>query len=170
MMKFKEFSLEYMGSISNVLETVSIEYPEQIALEYNNTTITYKEYNNIATKIANFILKYDINKSNITIVSDRNIKVPLVMLGILRSGNYYSIIDNIFPLKRKELFIKIGDPKLVLFIDSCDELMSKFLDINNVILSTIDNCFKVNFPFRIAITISPFLGFNDLSIISKSPL
>lgn len=84
-------------TIIDYLEDISEKYPSKIAFEDINKKITYKELNDseriIGTEITNL---GEFNKP-IAVVIDKSVVCVEAMLGIVRSGNFYTVIDTKSP-------------------------------------------------------------------------
>lgn len=99
--------LHARSTVIDLFESIVADYPENIALIYENTKITYKELNNLSNKMAVLIQnRYQMiindnqkNMSGITVAIciSRNIEMMITILGVLKTGAAYVIINPDLP-------------------------------------------------------------------------
>ena len=100
---FNNTNLNYNKNISIVefFEKQVELTPNNPALTFHNTTLTFKELNEYANSLAYLIAQKNINKNTIIpIISYRSIEVIVGILAILKSGNAYLPIDPDYPQER----------------------------------------------------------------------
>ena len=87
--------------IKNVLESLEIstsKYKNKIIFGEADKNITYNEFTNSAKAIGTGIYKIiKITKKPVVIFIDKTIKCLEIMMGVLYSGNFYTIIDTKSP-------------------------------------------------------------------------
>lgn len=93
-------------SIVDKFREVAKKYPDNIALEYDDKTITYKELDKLSNIIANYILDKNISDETIGIISNKNIECIATMIGIIKSGNSYVPINITYPSDRINYIIE----------------------------------------------------------------
>ena len=98
-------------TIIDYLEKTTKKYPNKIAFEDINKSITYKELKNseeiIGTAISNQIKQ---TNKPIAIVIDKSVICIETMLGIIRSGNFYTVIDTKSPEDRINTILTTLNP------------------------------------------------------------
>ncbi|SEB35211.1 amino acid adenylation domain-containing protein [Tenacibaculum sp. MAR_2009_124] len=82
--------------------------PEDVAIVYEETVLTYKELDERSNQLANFLLtNYTINKEDpIGVVLERSDWLLVSFLAILKTGGCYVPIDPAYPTERKEYIEK----------------------------------------------------------------
>lgn len=77
--------------------------PQDVAVVFNDTTLTYQELDVASTKVANHIIEeYNIERNDIVgIELNRNEWMIVAILGVLKSGAAYVPINPSLPLERK---------------------------------------------------------------------
>jgi len=94
--------IEYQA-IHTIIEEISKENPENKAVTYKDTSITYKELDERANRLASTILKQADNKSKIIgLCTERSIDMIVGLYGILKAGYAYLPIDPEYPKQRIE--------------------------------------------------------------------
>ncbi|MCK4258971.1 MAG: amino acid adenylation domain-containing protein [Halanaerobiales bacterium] len=96
--------------LQNLIYESVDHYPDHIAIEYGQKSLTYRELDNYSNIIANFILSKGLKKEAMIgiLVEDRSVQIFL-MLGILKAGCIFVPFDPAYPLKRTELMVSQVD-------------------------------------------------------------
>lgn len=118
---FNNTILEYdkNTSIIEIFEKQVSKTPNNPALTFHNTTLTYSELNEKVNS-----LKYEIQKnithknSIIPIISNRSLEVIIGILAILKSGCAYLPIDPDYPKERIDYILKTSNPEILLIQNS----------------------------------------------------
>jgi len=125
-------------AIHQLFENQVEKTPEAIALIEDNSkkiTITYKELNLMANKIAHFLYNNNIGKNDIVAIISKKTSLFIAgVLGILKVGAAYLPIPSNYPVERIEFILKDAKVKMSLCesIDECDYVNN--IDINNIFL------------------------------------
>ncbi|MGB7128152.1 MAG: amino acid adenylation domain-containing protein [Candidatus Rhabdochlamydia sp.] len=98
-------------SIVFLFEEIVNQYPNHIALRFQNQTMTYKELNKKANQLAHHLKKIGVKKQEfVGIYLEQSIDLIMGILAILKTGAVYVPLDASYPMERK-LFM-IQDTKL----------------------------------------------------------
>ncbi|WP_392564159.1 amino acid adenylation domain-containing protein [Orbus wheelerorum] len=117
--------------------------PNNIAVIYENTRLTYLELNNKANQLAaylrdNFTIKAD---DLVALYLDRSLYMPLAILAVLKSGAAYVPIDPLAPSDRSRYILTNTKARVILTIDTyydkCCELIEKGQTVVNLQSPTI---------------------------------
>ena len=133
-------------NILQLLEDSAKKYPHQIAFVEEKRKISFKCFSEESQKIGYYIYS-KINKTNkpIVIFIDKSINCLEAMMGVLYSGNFYTIIDTKSPYERFESIINTLDPELIVTDEKNKEKLEKYNSKNMPILVLEDsNCITVN--------------------------
>ncbi|MGH1386780.1 amino acid adenylation domain-containing protein [Kordia sp.] len=92
--------------------------PDVPAVVFNNTTLTYKELDEVSNQLARCLVEeYDVKKGDfVGIHLDRSEMVLVSMMGILKAGAAYVPIDPTYPEDRKDYMM--SDSNISLLISS----------------------------------------------------
>lgn len=94
-------------TIVKCFEKTVIKKQDSIALIFNNNSISYKELNEKANQLANYLISKGIKQNeNVAVVESRSIEMFISMLAILKCGCSYLPIDIEYPKDRIEYIIK----------------------------------------------------------------
>ncbi len=94
-------------SLIGLFEARVESYPDKIAIFHNDESITYRDLNNQANAVAGYLIKLGIGENYIVgVLMERNINLIVAMLGVLKAGAAYAIIDPDYPIGRIEYILK----------------------------------------------------------------
>ncbi len=127
---------------------VAIEYPNNIAIEFEDKKLSYKELDDISNQIANYLLSIGVKKGQtIAILFKKNIYMIAAILGVLKIGAIYIPIDKKYPKDRIEYMINDAKVEYVIS-DNLDNCEIEYLVTNctkielEKEINTIKRCFK----------------------------
>lgn len=104
-----------MKNIVERLENSCSRYPDKTMLMEPEKSITYKAFVNEAKAIAcKIIEKIPSQNQPVVILIDKSIQALVSMMGVLYSGNYYTILDVKMPVERMECILNTLQPSLLI--------------------------------------------------------
>jgi len=125
-------------NIHAIIENISLETPNNIALTFGDQSISYKTLNNKANVVAQHILKTK-NKNNIVgLCMERSLDMIIGMLGILKSGHAYLPIDPKYPKQRINFMLNDAEVDTIVSQNALLNLFEEF-DITSVLIDNIDD-------------------------------
>ena len=102
-------------SIKQIFEDQVKNSPEDIALVFNNESLSYSELNNKSNSLANYLIKYGVQKGDIIpVLMDRSIDLIISMLAIIKSGAIYLPISIEYPTERINYILENSKTSLVI--------------------------------------------------------
>lgn len=106
---------DYIKPINeNVYELIDKNISDQIAINYNNINITYKQLKKKTDSIANFLKNKNLFQKRVIMSIDRDENIALFMLGIMKSGNIYIPILPNTPLERFNYIVNDTNANLII--------------------------------------------------------
>ena len=142
---FNNTSVKYntKKTIIDLFEEQVSSDPNKVAIVCDNKKVTYKDLDVLSNKLANYLQKnYNLEiGNNISIILERSSELIVTILGILKCGCSYVLVDTSHPNDRKQYMIENSDSKYV--ISNLD------LDFNNLI--KIDNIFDLDIDDNYAV-------------------
>ncbi len=107
-------------TIIDLFEEQVIKVPHNIAVEFEEKELSYRQLNEQANKLADYLkTNYNTGTNDLVgILLDRSEMVIVAMLGILKAGAAYVCIDPDYPRTRKEFII--ADTSLNVLITQAD--------------------------------------------------
>lgn len=119
-------------TIIEIFEDQVDKNPDKIAAIFGNKKITYKELNEKANQLANYIIEKNIESDIISIIQKRSISIFITILGIIKAGKAFLPIDSNFPDDRIRYMINNSESKFIIKsknIDyKCDDLQELIID------------------------------------------
>ena len=111
--------------ITNLLKNAKEKFADKVAFKYQNETLSFEDVYNysfaVATKIA---CNSDENKP-IVVLSNKNLFIPSIYLGIALSNCFYVPLSTEMPLSRIEEIINFTEAKILIADDSSLEIAKK---------------------------------------------
>lgn len=144
---FSEFNNTYLEypremTIHRLFEEQAQRTPENIAVVFGETALTYRELNNKANQLAEFLIKQGVAaKSIVGIMMDKSTEMVISLLAILKCGAAYLPIDISYP--RERILYMLGDSNVKFFIttsEACKDIPFTLLqnirpDNNGIIIT-----------------------------------
>jgi len=94
-------------TIHELFEEQAARTPDNIAVVYEDSQLTYKELNEKANQLARVLRKKGVKPGNIVgIVVERSIEMIAGIIGILKAGGAYLPIDPEYPVSRKKYILE----------------------------------------------------------------
>ena len=124
--------------IQNVFEGYATETPDKVALVFGSHTLTYKQLNQQANQLANYLRdEYQVGHEDLVgLCVDRSLDMIVGLLAILKAGACYVPIDSNYPDSRVSYMLNDSELKLVL---TQRKYVSRFDPYNRVELVTLDS-------------------------------
>lgn len=122
-------------SIPKRFERVVRSLPQQEAIRTSNASCSYRELNEYANQLANALLHVSKNKLvSVGIIFQNDIHVIAAMLGVLKAGCRYVILETTFPIERLQTIYQDADISFVLADHETISVAQKLVsDSNNII-------------------------------------
>lgn len=105
------------------------QFEHKKAVGDSENSLTYKELQEKAFSIGTFLGEKCIKEKPIAILMERTCNVPVAMLGILASGNFYAVLDPDSPADRLYKILNTLEPEYIIYDNSTEEIISAIPDI-----------------------------------------
>lgn len=113
------------NSIHEIIESICQSSPNDKAVTFKKTCITYKELNDKANTVAkNLLLHTNGKNDSVGLCIDRSVDMIVGMLGILKSGCAYLPIDPEYPRERIDFMLKDSNVDIVITTQNLSYLFS----------------------------------------------
>jgi amino acid adenylation domain-containing protein len=87
--------------LHELFEETALDYPDRVAIEFNEVTVTYKQLNDYSNQLAKILTDKGARPGEfIAIILDRTINSIVSALAVLKSGAAFLPIDPTFPVNR----------------------------------------------------------------------
>jgi amino acid adenylation domain-containing protein len=117
------------------------ENPERTAVEQGNRKIKYKELNNRANQLANYLINCKKIKKNkvCAIEIERSIEMIIAVIAVHKASGCCLLLDKKLPSQRKEYLLKNSGAKIVLIKNKKNYFAIKTKKINGIDYADIEN-------------------------------
>lgn len=111
-------------TVIDLLEKQVERTPKALALEFENTAISYQQFNEQVNRAAHYLRDVHEVKAGdkIGVMLDRSERMLLAIYAVLKAGAAYVPIDPSYPLQRKMYMVQDSEVKLVITEDSSPEM------------------------------------------------
>jgi amino acid adenylation domain-containing protein len=112
---FVEFSKEEVEqSIPDRFEKIVRQYPDRIAVKTRDEVVTYSELNAMANRLARAILgRRNTSAEPVGILADQSVPLMAAMLGVLKAGKFFVLLDPLFPQSRLTAMLSDSQAELL---------------------------------------------------------
>ena len=121
---FNETYLEYPHNetISTLFEKQVQVSPNDTALVFHDTSLSFNELNKKANSLAKYLRKLGVSRNDIIgIMLPRSLELIVSMLAVLKSGATYIPIDPMYPKNRIDYMLSNSNAKFLLTFESLSE-------------------------------------------------
>ena len=102
-------------TVAQLFEEQAQKTPDNIAVVFDDKKLTYRELNEKANQLADYILKQDIHSGDvIPLLLDKSLESIVAIIAILKIGCAYLPIDIGYPKERIEYILKDSKAKILL--------------------------------------------------------
>lgn len=143
-------------TITQLFEEQVEKTPDNIAVVFENQKLTYRELNERANSLANYLRSQKIGRNDIVgIMVNRSLEMIISILAVLKSGACYIPIDPEYPQDRIEYMLNNSNAKLLLTFKRLKNKVTfdnkLFVELDNELYnSNKDNLININEPDDLA--------------------
>ena len=143
-------------TITQLFEEQVEKTPDNIAVVFENQKLTYRELNERANSLANYLRSQKIGRNDIVgIMVNRSLEMIISILAVLKSGACYIPIDPEYPQDRIEYMLNNSNAKLLLTFKRLENKVTfdnkLFVELDNELYnSNKDNLININKPDDLA--------------------
>lgn len=103
------------GCLHQLFENIVEKYPENLAVQFNNETLSYSELNKKANRLARYLKSLGVGADDfIGVLLSRTPDMYVAMLGILKAGAAYVPIDPKYPAERVQFILTNCNAKIII--------------------------------------------------------
>ncbi len=113
-------------TIQQLFEEQVLKNPDAVAVEFDNTSLTYSQLNQQANQLAHYLRALGVKPETVVgIALNRSLQTVVAALGVLKSGGAYLPIDPDYPPERIQYMIEDSAIRLLITEDELVERFSK---------------------------------------------
>ncbi|MBQ6625165.1 MAG: amino acid adenylation domain-containing protein, partial [Clostridia bacterium] len=156
---FNSTTVEYYKdkTVVEMFEEQVENIPDNIAVVYEEQSLTYAELNAKANQLAYTLRDLGVKPDDfVAIIADRSLEMTIGILGVLKSGGAYVPIDPTYPEERIEYILKDSRAKVILTylseseLNLCTEIPVVDMSVAESYSKCLDNPMKVSKSNNIA--------------------
>lgn len=142
----------YDKTIHEVYEEQAARYPENIAIVFEKTSLTYKELNERANRLASYLKQnYKVGPDMlVALCLDRNEHMPIVILAVLKAGGAYVPINPSYPDERIMYILEDTHTQLLLTNELYKQRLDEICKISKTNLASLKDP-QLNKPTEIVL-------------------
>ncbi|KAJ3339027.1 large subunit of alpha-aminoadipate reductase [Gonapodya sp. JEL0774] len=123
----------WMGAIPDVFHANASKFPDRVAvvesLEPSDgrattgpqdcpvRTFTYSQLDRASNRVANYLLKKGVKREDVvTLYSYRGVDLVVAVMGVLKAGATFSVIDPAYPPARQTIYLTVAQPRALLVL------------------------------------------------------
>lgn len=150
-----------MKTILDIFKENSVKFRDKLLFRDDKTEITYGDFYAKSCEMACGLSDIGLKKP-IAVFDNRNVNTLLAMFAVIRSGNFYVVIDSKSPADRIQKIFDILKPEAVIYENENAELLNQLVNIA-------DNKFEIE-KLKKSCLNQEFLNNVDEKIISTDPV
>ncbi len=118
-------------TLLDLIEAQVAEHPERVAIVCEDESLSYAQMNDISNAIAHRLISEGVKAGDRVALSlDKGLKLPAVVIGVLKTGAAYTPIDSTLPAERIRAMLSDIAPVCILTADGCGYEDYDFKNIN----------------------------------------
>jgi len=146
----------FFGPIQSYLSRHAQDHPDRLAISTNHKQYSYKYVDETSNRIANYLIRDGIKKGDVVaIFAHRSTAIVLAIMGVLKAGATFTVIDPAYPSERQIIYLEVSEPKGFITLQKAGNLMP---DVQTYILEALDKIPATNPKIEI--------GPNDIGTLS----
>ncbi|KAI3403927.2 LYS2 [Candida oxycetoniae] len=130
----------YRGAIQDIFQENAQQFPERTCIvetksfmDRNSKTrsFSYKQINQASNVVGNFLKSTGIKKGDIVMIyAYRGVDLVVAVMGVLKAGATFSVIDPAYPPARQNIYLSVAKPKGLIVLEKAgilDKLVTDYI-------------------------------------------
>lgn len=128
----------YRGAIQDIFMENALKFPERTCVVETKSfmdpnsktrTFTYKQINQASNVIGNYLVKTGIKKGDVVMIyAHRGVDLMIAVMGVLKAGATFSVIDPAYPPARQNIYLSVAKPRGLIGLEKAGVLDSLVVD------------------------------------------
>eukprot|EP00051_Salpingoeca_urceolata_P007651 m.99362 g.99362 ORF g.99362 m.99362 type:complete len:1315 (-) comp15332_c1_seq1:111-4055(-) len=116
--------------------------PERVFIVHGTTTYTYKHIDAMSNRVANCLVASGIKpEDRVALYAHRSTAIVIGIMGILKSGATFTVIDPAYPVKRQTVYLEVSQPRGIITLAAAGKVGA---EVQEYIDSKLKVCCQVN--------------------------
>ncbi|ORZ36610.1 hypothetical protein BCR44DRAFT_1068427 [Catenaria anguillulae PL171] len=121
---------QWPGAICDVFEANALRNPDATCVvdqvedgSNKRRVFTYQQINNAASRVANALIQGGIQREDVVMLySARCVELVVAIMGVLRAGATFSVIDPAYPPQRQCIYLSVAQPRGLIILSRAGQL------------------------------------------------
>jgi L-aminoadipate-semialdehyde dehydrogenase len=125
----------YQGSITDIFTKNSNLHPDRVCVLESASDVkdtryfTYQQMNHASNILAHHLIQSGIKREDVVVLySYRGVDLVVAIIGVLKSGATFSVIDPAYPPSRQNIYLQVSQPKGLVVLKKAGELDQQVRD------------------------------------------
>eukprot|EP00040_Diaphanoeca_grandis_P023592 m.128593 g.128593 ORF g.128593 m.128593 type:complete len:1288 (+) comp29345_c3_seq1:30-3893(+) len=127
-----QLSDKWNGPIYTFLEQFAKSKPEAPLIIHKEITYTYKQVDELSNRVANYLRANGVETGErVAMYSHRSSALVVGIMGILKAGATFTVIDPAYPVERQIVYLKVAQPRAVISMEAAGgikPLVQEYID------------------------------------------
>ena len=114
----------YRGAIHDIFAANADRYPERLCVKetaYGSTSqreFTYRQINEASNIIAHHLIKSGVQRGEVVMIyAHRGVDLVVAVLGVLKAGATFSVLDPLYPPDRQTIYLDVAKPRALINLE-----------------------------------------------------
>lgn len=140
----------YRGAIQDIFMKNAAEFPDRTCVvetklfmkqDSKTRTFTYKQINEASNIVGNYLKENGIKKGHIVMIyAYRGVDLMIAVMGVLKAGATFSVIDPAYPPARQNIYLSVAKPQGLIGLEKAgvlDPLVESYIQDELDVIATI---------------------------------
>lgn len=129
----------FEGAITTIFSKNSLATPNKICVvestdASHDRTFTYTQINRASNLLANHLIKNGVQRGDVVVLySYRGVDLVVGVIGVLKAGATFSVIDPAYPPPRQNIYLSVAQPRAIVILEKAgmlDDVVEKYIAEN----------------------------------------
>ncbi|AJQ04692.1 Lys2p [Saccharomyces cerevisiae YJM470] len=141
---------DFVGCIHDIFQDNAEAFPERTCVVETPTlnsdksrSFTYRDINRTSNIVAHYLIKTGIKRGDVVMIySSRGVDLMVCVMGVLKAGATFSVIDPAYPPARQTIYLGVAKPRGLIVIRAAgqlDQLVEDYINDELEIVSRINS-------------------------------
>lgn len=124
----------FRGAITDILHANAAKHPERVCVvqslaDGGEIPYSYAQVETASNVLANHLIAAGVKRADVvTLYAARSADMVAAVLGVLKSGGIFNVLDPAYPVDRQKIYLSVAKPKALVVLDKAGEIDQAVLD------------------------------------------